>query len=375
MKRVLVTGGTGFLGAYLILELLRTTEHELLCLARGHRGQSGAARLHARLREVAGSLGLSDALSEAVERRVQVLDGQLTAPRLGLSDAVVAQLAIDEIWHCAALIQFLAARRKDVFEANVTGTQRVLELARELGAPPVNVVSTAYLAGERRGPVEEGPHDPAFAPNNCYEESKRVVETMLAEAGASWGLPYRVFRPSIIVGHSITLRPDSTSGVYGYLALVLALRRQLAASRPGYFERNPVRVLTEPGPRLNLICVDTAVDLMCRLAARDDTLGGTYHIVSPQDVSLSAYSQIVKEEVGVEFEFVTGMEAFTPIDYLVRRQVDRYNCYLVNLKDFAWEGTYALAGVPATRGTMDWEVLRGLTRSFFAENLAVRGSG
>ena len=192
MKRVLITGGTGFLGGYLILELLRTSDCLLVCLARGRDGNSAEERVQARLMEVADSLGLTEALGGAIEQRVLVVEGELTEPRMGLSEGIWTELVVDEIWHCAALIKFLAARRKDVFHSNVTGTQRVLELARELGTPTVNYVSTAYVAGECSGLVEEGPVDTAYAPNNVYEESKRVAEAMLADAHADSRLEFLV---------------------------------------------------------------------------------------------------------------------------------------------------------------------------------------
>lgn len=213
-EQVLLTGATGFLGAFLLRELLRETDATVHCLVRG----ADRPAAEKRLRSALDSYGLGD---PATEHRVSVVAGDLARPRLGLSAADFDRLArtVDAVYHCGAAVN-LVYSYEQLRDTNVHGTQEILRLAALHRTVPVHHISTAgvygggrtgsaYDAGE--GPEEPGtrlvrPQDPTGPPaalEHGYTQSKWAAE-QLVEAARARGLPVSVYRPTRITGESTT---------------------------------------------------------------------------------------------------------------------------------------------------------------------------
>ncbi|WP_103349447.1 thioester reductase domain-containing protein [Amycolatopsis sp. CA-128772] len=205
LGRVLLTGGTGFLGGHMIAELLRHGATEVVCLVRG---EDPAGRLAANL------AGYDQ--DDVDPAKLTVLPGDLTLPRFGLDEAGFVALAdrLDVIYHCAAHMNFILPYR--VLRApNVVGTTELLRLACTARPTPVHYVSTIDMRvgdvlPERPGPLEAGTSD-------GYVLSKKTGEHLVLEAGRR-GLPVGVYRPWLITGATGT----GAVGVRDQLALCLA---------------------------------------------------------------------------------------------------------------------------------------------------------
>ncbi|GAA1964519.1 thioester reductase domain-containing protein [Catenulispora subtropica] len=205
LGRVLLTGGTGFLGGHMIAELLRNGATEVVCLVRG---ADPAERLAA---------NLADYDQHDVDfSKLTILPGDLTLPRFGLDEAGFAELAdrLDVIYHCAAHMNFILPYR--VLRApNVVGTTEILRLACTGRPTPVHYISTIDMRvgdvlPERPGPLDAGTSD-------GYVLSKKTGEHLVLEAGRR-GLPVGVYRPWLITGATGT----GAVGVRDQLALCLA---------------------------------------------------------------------------------------------------------------------------------------------------------
>ena len=195
----LVTGATGFLGAYLVRELLDTTAAELLCLVRADTPAEGLRRIRANLD--------SYALWRAGdERRLQPVCGDLAAPRLGLDEAAFDALArrAEVIFHNGGQVNFLAPY-EHLEAANVGGTVEVLRLATRHRIKPVHLVSTlgVYLTEQNleRTVRESDPPPDAEGQSGGYNQSKWVGE-QLALAARERGVPVAIYRPARITGDS-----------------------------------------------------------------------------------------------------------------------------------------------------------------------------
>ena len=198
---VLLTGATGFLGMELLARLLQDGDRRVWALVRARCD----ANANERMRAILASL-VPD--PEAVLHRVVAVAADLTQPGLGLDPRRREQIAdgVDEVIHSAASVSF-SLPLEEAREVNVEGTSRVLELAEHCaargGLRRFAHVSTAYVAGDRRG----------F--RNTYEQSKWEAERVVREHGSR--LPVQIFRPSIVVGHHLSGWTASFNVIYAPL--------------------------------------------------------------------------------------------------------------------------------------------------------------
>ncbi|MBL8777926.1 MAG: HAD-IB family hydrolase [Acidimicrobiales bacterium] len=161
-KRIAITGSTGFLGTALVERLLwAVPDCELVLLIRAGRSSTVERRAARelfkndafdRLREQHGKEGFA----ELLERRVQVVQGDVSSDGLGLDEAGRAALAsCDIVIHSAATVSFDSPLDGAV-EVNLLGPVRIVETLHDLGVNPHLVaVSTCYVAGSRRGDAPE----------------------------------------------------------------------------------------------------------------------------------------------------------------------------------------------------------------------------
>ncbi|KAL4963456.1 non-ribosomal peptide synthetase [Aspergillus stella-maris] len=203
-KTVLLTGVTGFLGAFLLKDLVESTTAHIICLVRFTEPEDddqpgGVARIRRNLLD----LGIWD---DSIMERVQILPGNLSRTRFGLAPDVFEELAkrVDVIVHAAASVNLVypyAALRA----ANVGGTREVLRLASHGGATVQYVSTNGVLppSGEKGWP-EDTMLDVDDVPTKLldgYGQTKWVAEQLVLEAGRR-GIPVRVHRIGTISGHS-----------------------------------------------------------------------------------------------------------------------------------------------------------------------------
>jgi long-chain acyl-CoA synthetase len=258
---ILVTGATGFVGMAVLARLVERTERRVLVLVRAGSQAEADARVG----------GVMASLFDEPERhtgRVEAVRGDLTASGLGLgTERERIAEEVGEIIHGAASVAFdlsLAESRA----INVEGTRRVLDLAelcaaRGAGLRRLTYVSTAYVAGDRRGWALETELDVGQRFRNAYEQSKHEAESVVH--GLRERLPITVVRPSIVVGERGTGWTASFNVIYGPL-------RAFAA---GTYPVIPGR----RGAVLDVVTVDHLADAILALGASPEAAGRTFHIV------------------------------------------------------------------------------------------------
>ncbi|OAX83070.1 hypothetical protein ACJ72_02574 [Emergomyces africanus] len=202
---VLLTGATGFLGAFLLHDLLETTRAKIICLVRfndpsGEDSPGGVARIRRNLLD----LGL---WRDSIMERVEILPGNLSRKRFGLSPNAFEGLAarVQVIIHAGATVNLVypyAALRG----ANVGGTREILRLACVSGATVQYVSTNGVLPPSQKGWSEDAMLDVSEVPEKLldgYGQTKWVAEQLVLEAGRR-GLPVRILRAGTISGHSTT---------------------------------------------------------------------------------------------------------------------------------------------------------------------------
>ncbi|KAH8899743.1 enterobactin synthetase component F [Thozetella sp. PMI_491] len=217
-QTILLTGVTGFLGGFLLHDLLQKTSAQIICLVRfndPHSDDQGAGM--SRVRKNMLDLGVwHDSLLD----RIEVLPGNLGRKRLGLSQDIFDSLAsrVQVIVHGAATVNLVypyAALR----DANVGGTCEILRLASQAGATVHHVSTNGVLPPSLKGWPEDANTLVEDVPEKLldgYSETKWVAEQLVLEAGRR-GLPVRIYRPGTISGHS----SSGSTNTYDLLTAVI----------------------------------------------------------------------------------------------------------------------------------------------------------
>ncbi|CAG8981550.1 hypothetical protein HYALB_00013935 [Hymenoscyphus albidus] len=202
-ETVLLTGTTGFLGAFLLAELLQSTSARILCLVRfkDPTGDNHGAAI-ARIRRNLLELGL---WQDSILDRIEVVPGNLASPNLGLSKTEFEELgeSVQVIIHAAATVN-LVYPYAALQAPNVAGTREIIRLACNGGATLQYVSTNGVLPPSQKGWPEDTTLDVDDVPSKLadgYGQTKWVAEQLVFEASCR-GLPVRIIRPGTISGHS-----------------------------------------------------------------------------------------------------------------------------------------------------------------------------
>ncbi|MGI8506086.1 MAG: SDR family oxidoreductase [Solirubrobacteraceae bacterium] len=258
-----VTGATGFIGRHLVQRLLER--------APGPDGRS--ADIYVLVRE--GSTDKLEARKQKwgpeAEGRVKPVIGDLVKPRLGVSDETIAQLSsagIDHFFHLAAIYDMTADEERNRI-ANVDGTRNAVGLANALPAGRFHHTSSIAAAGLYKGLFREDMFDEGQKLEHPYHRSKFESEKI---ARTQTTMPWRVYRPAIVVGNSRTGEMDKIDGPYYFFTAIKMARHYL----PGWF---PL-----VGPELgytNIVPVDFVADAIDHIAHQDELDGQAFHLTNP----------------------------------------------------------------------------------------------
>ncbi len=338
-QAVIVTGATGFLGSHLVASILENfAEMPVICLSRSKSGRSAEERVVDGVRQAFDHRGTARTPVRWSDRLIVAEDDPISMGPLGNGDLLRLTRGhrVEEFWHCAASVEFSGSHGGKVWQTNVDGLQNALEVAGQLGVSTFNHVSTAYVAGKMTGRIMEtrGQRPPGY--NNIYEESKHLGEDLVAHYCRANRMGYRIFRPSIVVGHSRTFQTSSSTGFYHFVDLTKGFYERMVTRDAGFFDRHKLKIQVHREGVLNLIPVDIAVAEMIDLcAAGVRTLSQVFHITSETPVSFCDMFQTVLSAVGIKSFELVGPEAdLTTADRIYNRGLMFYMPYLNNRKIF-----------------------------------------
>jgi NAD(P)-dependent dehydrogenase (short-subunit alcohol dehydrogenase family) len=251
----LVTGATGFIGRRLVRKLLERRGALVFVLVR--------EESRAKVDELLAWWG-------ADRSRVIPIIGSLTQAGLGLSDADRQRLTgeIRHLFHLAAVYD-LTADMASQQAANVEGTKRVVELANAIGAQCFHHMSSIAAAGLFEGIFREDMFEEAENLGHPYFGTKHEGERIVREACR---VPWRIYRPGIVVGDSRTGEIDKADGPYYFFKPIQKMRRLLPPWMP---------TVGLEGGRINLVPVDFVVNAVDHIAHQRGLDGKCFHLVDP----------------------------------------------------------------------------------------------
>ena len=262
-----VTGATGFIGRFLVAQLLqREGTIHVLCRA-------GSMD---RLDELKDRLGVED-------DRIQAVIGDLTHERLGVSAEDIDRLAgqVEHFFHLAAIYDITA----DAYEqqiSNVEGTRHAVQLATAMQAGHMHHVSSIAAAGLYPGTFTEDMFDEAVdLEHNPYYQTKHEAEAVVRKECT---VPWRVYRPGIVMGHSETGEIDKVDGPYYFFRTIQRLRGAL----PSW-----MRGIGVEGGEINIVPVDYVAKALDHIAHQPDLDGETFHLTDPEPLTVGGLLKVL----------------------------------------------------------------------------------
>lgn len=253
----LITGGTGFIGHHLIGEILQKKKQ---------------ATIYVLVRK--GSKKKFEAQKKAWGRkaeRVKPLTGDLTRSMLGISARKRRELEgkISHIFHLGAVYDLMADAASQA-SVNVDGTRNAVRFAHNISAKRFHHMSSIAAAGLYPGIFREDMFEEACGLENAYFRTKHDSEAMVRR---ECKLPWRIYRPGIVVGHSQTGVIDKIDGPYYFFKLIQKMRKMMPAWMP---------TLGVEGGRINIVPVDYVVSAMLHIAHKPRLDGRCFHLTDPK---------------------------------------------------------------------------------------------
>ncbi len=284
-KHVFMTGASGFLGRNLLNRLIEDYPRDRFSLL---------------VRSAAAERFLRDRFSWVDPDKLVYVRGDTCLPNLGMSPRRLAEVLRNshDFYHLAASTSFDSRKASEVRLCNVDGTGNVIDAVRGTDLHRFHYVSTAYICGTTSGVIQEDVMPKRNGFKNVYEETKYDAEKMVRESG----LPYTIFRPSVLIGNSRTGDCDGeTRMAYGYLlslyySAIHSPKIRGEANFSSYWKRMegresaahleiPCRLVGSLAARKNLLAVDDCVEMISRIVKTDRTHHKTYNLVNPAYVS------------------------------------------------------------------------------------------
>ena len=287
-----ITGGTGFIGRFFI-DKLKQREGNIYVLTR-----TGSEHKFEALQQRFGDGG----------DRLIPITGDLREPMLGVSADVIGELkgSIKHFCHFAAIYD-IAASAEAQTATNIDGTRNAINLAEALDADCFQHVSSIAAGGLYEGTFREDMFEEAENYEHPYFSTKHDSEGIVRN---ECQVPWRIYRPAMVVGHSQSGEIDKIDGVYYFFKTLQKMRRAL----PPWFP-----LIGIEGGKFNVVPVDYVVDAMDHIAHLPDHDGDCFHLSNPEHHSMGNLMNIFAEAGHApKFSMRLDMRVFSFVPKFVR---------------------------------------------------------
>jgi NAD(P)-dependent dehydrogenase (short-subunit alcohol dehydrogenase family) len=250
-----VTGATGFIGRYLVENLLKRGKPIYVLVRKGSENKLAATR----------------ARWGADDKQVIAVHGDLEKAGLGVAAADAKKLKgkIDHFFHLAAIYDIAASAESQQI-ANVEGTRNAVRFAVAVGAGCFHHVSSIAAAGLYEGTFREDMFDEAEELDHPYFQTKHESEGVVRKECKR---PFRIYRPGFVVGHSKTGEIDKIDGPYYFFKTLQKARDLVPQWMP---------MIGIEGGRINIVPVDFVADALDYLAHKKGLDGKCFHLTDSE---------------------------------------------------------------------------------------------
>ncbi|MCX5687454.1 MAG: SDR family oxidoreductase [Candidatus Omnitrophica bacterium] len=290
MANIFITGGAGFLGWKLVKNLLNETDSKLYLLVR----QNSRKNVRERIEELINK-SYSRKKIKKIRSRIEVVKGDITEKNFGMKKTQIGNLSkkIGIIYHCAALCQFNVPM-SIIRKINVGGTRNVLDFALKCKAngkfKSFHHISTVAIMGDAGGVLCENSLDIGQRFNNTYERTKFEAEKLINKYRKK-GLKVSIYRPSVIVGDSITGEASDFQLFYRPLHIFsMEILEEIPASK---------------NLKYNLVPVNYVARVIYLISSNEKNDNGNYHLTNPHNITLNAFLNIASSYFGFKKPNIT----------------------------------------------------------------------
>ncbi|MEI5905907.1 SDR family oxidoreductase [Bacillus spongiae] len=221
----------------------------------------------------------------ATSDQITIIEGDITEKNCGIKEPIVTKILnkVTQVWHLAAIYD-LAVSRDIAFKVNVEGTKMVNDLVKRIIQLKRYVYfSTAYVAGERKGPLLEEELIKPTSFHNYYEETKFFAEEYVEQLKST--IPTTIIRPGIVKGHSHTGETSKFDGPYFIMNMLDKLRFLPFLPAVG-----------DGDSYLNIVPFDYVIKASIYFSDQPTSIGKTYHLTDPNPHTVrEVYSSILEE--------------------------------------------------------------------------------
>ncbi|MDZ4858920.1 MAG: SDR family oxidoreductase [Candidatus Hydrogenedentes bacterium] len=251
-----ITGATGFIGGNLVERLVKR-KGTIYALVR----HDSEHKLDALRRK----LGLK-------ADRLVAVRGDLTKPHFGLRKDVIEKMQgkVRHFFHIAAHYDMMSDDEVLQMRINVEGTREAVQFAELLKAKCFHHMSSVAIAGLFHGYWQEDMFEEAENFDQPYFKSKRFAEAVVR---TECKIPFRIYRPGIVVGHSKTGEIHKIDGPYYLFKFLQRVRNAIPSWVP---------LVGIEGGRINIVPVDYVAEATDYLAHKAGLNGRTFHLTDPQ---------------------------------------------------------------------------------------------
>lgn len=365
MSKIFVTGITGLIGSSFSDMLLeRRGNLEIIALARGTDVLNARKRVKQIITEQCEFDGHAD-LAPSILKRIQVIDGEISS--INEDELYMKLKGVDVFFHCAADVNFGKDPEGRTFKTNYEGTRKMLELAHRLKVKAFHYVSTAYVAGKHIGrAVEDGLVAEEF--NNSYEKSKFMAEQLVRNSG----IPFTIYRPSIVVGRIQDGKIRKPLAFYRVLEFIAKLKKNRCSKMnvmPAEKLPLKLRFKASPSDKIYFVPVDYVQKSIVEIFLNRTVADKTYHITGDSPVTTKMIGKAISKALGIIGVTVEDeVKNPSPDEKIVQRFLSDFLPYFSSQITFDLKNVREAVGCPSLDWMMDTDNLDKIIQCFYLNN-------
>lgn len=297
MSKIFLTGITGLVGSAFVTALLRERKDiDIVCLTRKGGASTVKDRVESIIRDQCAFDNVPN-VADDILKNITVIEGDVATFDAATLAANPLLKGVDTIFHCAADVNLGKDPDGRVFKINYGGTVNMVALAKLLNVKAFHYVSTAYTAGRLVGrAMEDTPVNVGFY--NPYEESKFQAENYVRQCG----IPFTIYRPSIIVGRRSDGRIRKPLAFYRILEFIGKLKAHFCCKNKIDFSvMTDLRIHfeTQSSEKIYFVPIDYVQFAVTKLF-QTPVCGKTFHVTGDSPVTTQQIDETVSKTLRVK---------------------------------------------------------------------------